>query len=356
VTRIIEAPLGSRAGFGADATLGACTKRSFGYATSIFALLASRRRPAVQAGAVAGGLNRLNSLVACPLCGSASRRSVLVCRDHLVTAERFDVAECDGCGLRMTEPQPSPEAIGRYYESEQYLPMSNARRDAIARVYRAVRRLTVRLRLRLVARHAPRIGRLLDVGCGTGEFLAHARGAGWDVVGVEPAAGAAGHAAAIGLTIHRTADLDGIDEHPFDAVTMWHALEHMHEPGVQLTRAHRLLAPDGCLVVAVPNHDCVDAGAYAADWYAWDVPRHLWHFTATTLGRLVGRHGFEVTGVHALPFDPFYIALMSERRGRPNLVRVASIAMRSMLAAWRDPARGSTVVVVARPARAAGAS
>ena len=296
---------------------------------------------------MADGLNRSNSLVVCPVCGSTARRSVLDCRDHLVTGERFEIAECDGCGLRMTEPQPGPEAIERYYESEEYLPMSDARRDPIARVYRAVRRLTVRLRLRLVARHAPRVGCLLDVGCGTGAFLAHARGAGWDVVGVEPSPHAAAEASALGFPVHRTAELGRLDEAPFDAITMWHALEHMHEPGAQLVAARRLLVGDGCLVVAVPNHDSVDAQAYAADWDAWDVPRHLWHFTPATVERLLGQHGFEVVGIHALPFDPFYTALLSEFRGRRNLIRAAAIAVRSAWAARRHPARGSTVVLCA---------
>jgi len=277
---------------------------------------------------------------------------VHACRDHLVTGESFDVVECDGCGLRMTAPRPAPEAIGRYYDSDDYLPMTNAAPGAVAAVYRAVRRLTVRLRLGLVTRHARRpAGRLLDVGCGTGEFLAHARTAGWDAVGVEPAARAAAHAERLGLAVRRTADLRTLDDGPFDAITMWHALEHMYEPGAQLAQARRLLAPGGCLVVAVPNHDSVDAGAYGTAWYAWDVPRHLWHFTPATLGRLLTREGFAVTALHALPFDPFYIALLSELRGRRgrNLARAATVAVRSALAGWRDPARGSAVAAVARP-------
>ena len=282
---------------------------------------------------------------------------MLDCRDHLVTGERFEIATCDGCGLGMTEPQPDLEVIGRYYESADYLPMTNVGRGPVARVYRAVRRVTVRLRLGIVARSAPRVGgRLLDVGCGTGEFLAHARGAGWRVVGVEPSARAAEQAARHGIPVRRTTDLELHDELPFDAITMWHALEHMHEPGIQLERAARLLAPGGCLVVAVPNHDCVDAEAYAADWYAWDVPRHLWHFTPATLGQLLARHGFAVEGLHALPFDPFYIALLSELRGRRkhNVVRAAVVAVRSAIAARRDPARASAIVVVARRADGAG--
>jgi SAM-dependent methyltransferase len=277
---------------------------------------------------------------------------VIACRDHLVTGETFDVVECGGCGLRMTAPQPDARSIGRYYESEAYLPMVNAGRGAIAITYRAVRRLTVRLRLRLVTRHAPRSrGRLLDVGCGTGEFPARARAAGWDVVGVEPSAHAAAQAERHGLEIRRTADLAAVVDGPFDAITLWHALEHMHDPGAQLAHVRRLLASDGCVVVAVPNHDSVDAGAYGASWWAWDVPRHLWHFTPATLGRLLASQGFAVGTVHALPFDPFYVALMSERRVRRgwNLLRAATVASRSALVAWRDPARGSAIALVARP-------
>jgi SAM-dependent methyltransferase len=285
------------------------------------------------------------------VCDATARRRVLACRDHLVTGEMFDVVACGGCGLRMTAPQPDAQAIGRYYESEAYLPMTNAAHGVLATTYRAVRRLTVRLRLRLVERHAARAsGRLLDVGCGTGEFLAHARARGWDVVGVEPSPRAAAQAEAHGIAVRRTTDLAAVADGRFDAVTMWHALEHMHDPGAQLAEVRRLLAPDGCVVVAVPNHASVDAGAYGAAWYAWDVPRHLWHFTPATLGSLLTRAGFTVAAVHALPFDPFYIALLSERRGRRgwNLARAATVASRSAAAAWRDAARGSAVVVVGR--------
>jgi SAM-dependent methyltransferase len=290
---------------------------------------------------------------ACPLCGATARHRVLACRDHLVTGETFDVVECDGCGLRMTAPQPDPAGIGRYYESADYLPMTNDARGVIAAAYRAVRRVTVGVRLGLVDRHAPRPrGRLLDVGCGTGEFLAHARDAGWDVVGVEPADRAAAAAERLGIAVRRGADLARLDEAPFDAITLWHALEHMHAPAAQLAHVRRLLAPDGCVLVAVPSHDSVDARAYGAAWYAWDVPRHLWHFTPATLGRLLARQGLAVLALHALPFDPFYIALLSELRGlrRRNLARAVTIAVRSALAAGRDPARASAVVAVARAA------
>jgi SAM-dependent methyltransferase len=291
----------------------------------------------------------------CPLCGATARHRVLACRDHLVSGETFDVVECDACGLRMTEPQPDPETIGRYYESADYLPMRNDGAGPVAIAYRAVRHVTVRVRLGLVARHAPRPrGRLLDVGCGTGEFLAHARDAGWDVVGVEPAARAADDAERLGLAVRRSADLARLDEPPFDAITMWHALEHMHAPAAQLAQARRLLTPDGCVLVAVPSHDSIDARTYGAAWYAWDVPRHLWHFTPATLGRLLERQGFAPIAWHALPFDPFYIALLSELRGRGgwNVARAATTAVRSALAAGRDAARASAVVAVARTVEA----
>lgn len=275
---------------------------------------------------------------------------MLTCRDHLVTGEEFAVVACTGCGLRSTEPRPDAQAIWRYYDSDIYLPTTRAAGGSLAVAYRAVRRLTVRLRLGWLDRAR---GRLLDVGCGTGEFLAHARDVGWDVLGVEPSARAADQAEQLGIPVRRTDDLTTVTDGPFDAITMWHVLEHLHDPGATLDAARRLLAPGGRLLVGVPNHTSLDAAAYGGDaWYAWDVPRHLWHFTPATLGRLLARHGFAVDAVHAPPFDPFYIALLSERRARRgwNLPRAAAIAVRSFVAARRDPARGSAIAVVASPA------
>jgi SAM-dependent methyltransferase len=280
------------------------------------------------------------------VCDATARRRALACRDHLVTGETFGIDACDGCGLRITTPQPDPQAIWRYYESDAYLPTTRAAAGTLATVYRAVRRVTVRLRLGWLGRER---GRLLDVGCGTGEFLAHARTIGWDVLGVEPSPRAAAQAEALGVTVRRTDDLATVDDGPFDAITMWHVLEHLHDPGAALDAARRLLAPGGRLLVGVPNHDSLDAGAYGDAWYAWDVPRHLWHFTPATLRRLLARHGLAVDTVHAPPFDPFYIALLSERRARRgwNLARVATVATRSFVTARRDPARGSAIAVVA---------
>src|SRR5262249_17068960 len=131
--------------------------------------------------------------------------------------------------------------------------------------------------------------------------------------------------------------------------------EHMYAPGAQLSAARRLLAPGGCLVVAVPNHGCPDASAYGAEWYAYDVPRHLWHFTPTTLGRLLDAQGLTPANVYALPFDPFYIPLLTapRARGRPNGTARLAVALQSAVAARRDPARATAVAVVARP-RAGG--
>jgi SAM-dependent methyltransferase len=242
----------------------------------------------------------------------------------------------------------------RYYDAPDYVPITGSRRGAVNLAYHAVRRVTVVRRERLVRTHVRRPpGRVLDVGCGTGEFLARMRRLGWDAVGVDASPRAAARAVEIGGgVVHRVDDLRTLGDERFDAITLWHALEHLHGVNEQLAAVRRLLAADGVLVVAAPNHHSPDAEHYGAGWYAWDVPRHLWHFTAGTMRDMLAKHGFRVTAMRTMPFDPVYVSLLSERHagGRTRVTRALRLGVRSMLAGMRDVTRSSAITYVARPA------
>ena len=98
-----------------------------------------------------------------------------------------------------------------------------------------------------------------------------------------------------------------------DVITAWHAIEHIHDQQGLWQRFHAWLKPDGLLVVAVPNCDSVDAHYYGSNWAAWDVPRHLWHFSIDTMTQLAVSHGFKLIDIKPLPLDAFYISLMSDQ-------------------------------------------
>jgi SAM-dependent methyltransferase len=286
----------------------------------------------------------------CIACGAREFRPLFSCVDHLVTRQTFGVAECARCGLRATDPFPSEDAIARYYESDDYVPMTDSSNGAIDRLYHAARWAALRLKRRLVRAASGRDrGRLLDIGCGVGEFPAHLARAGWQVVAVEPHAGARELARRhAGLRVEEAIPAEA--EGRFDVVTLWHVLEHLHDPAAMLDRVRDLLAPGGILIAACPNHRCPDGDYYQADWYAYDVPRHLWHFSAATLTALLARQRFALRSLHTLPFDPFYIALLSARHGRRgSALGALRVATGSLLAGMRDPARATAIVYVAAP-------
>jgi SAM-dependent methyltransferase len=205
----------------------------------------------------------------------------------------FAVVQCHDCGLCFTNPRPSPASMAQFYPEEAYPPYQRRRRP-----YRSWLR-------RWWSRHHSKDGqglswhgqgRLLDFGCGGGSFLHHMGQMGWHVTGLDISATTVCRVRAdLGLRV-----LVGSLPHPelqpesFDVITMWHSLEHVHQPREVLREAYRLLAPEGKLLVAVPNIDSLPYRLFGPDWYGLDLPRHLTHFTPMTLSLMLERAGLQV--------------------------------------------------------------
>ena len=287
----------------------------------------------------------------CRVCDGDELAVVFMCRDHLVSGEEFRILHCGRCGLRATDPIPPEEIIGRYYGSDDYLGLARTRAGVMNRVYHLARRITARGRARIAIASAPlRRGRILDVGCGTGEFLAHMHRRGWTVCGVEPLARARIAAQRTpGVEVLDVAGFRALRERRFEIVTLWHALEHVHDVDGYLAHIGGLLVDGGALVIACPNYASFDAGYYGRSWYAYDPPRHLWHYRPETMRRQLANHGFAVRAMHAPRLDPFYIALLTERhapRGVPVLHPLL-VGCRAMLAGAADVTRASAIAYVA---------
>lgn len=288
----------------------------------------------------------------CPLCRAAEFSELFKCRDYLVTDETFSVCSCARCGFRFTQPYPTQDRIGRYYESEDYVPMTNSTKGVVNKLYHVARRVMLRRKLRtIIDETGLRTGRTLDLGCGTGEFLATMKAAGWDAVGVEPDDGARRQAERItGSTIHSVGDFLALTVARFDVVTLWHVLEHVHDPHGYLAKLHEVLRPDGFLYIACPNCDCLDADHFGAGWAAYDVPRHLWHFTPDTMGRILDQHGFRICRMRPMPFDPMYISLLSAKHGAAGsgMIGAALVGLRSSVHSLRHTNRATAVVYAAK--------
>ncbi|GAB4409042.1 MAG: methyltransferase domain-containing protein [Bacteroidia bacterium] len=272
-------------------------------------------------------------------------------QDHTVSGEQFGIWECDICSLRFTQDVPTEKEIGAYYRAESYISHTNTRKGIVSQLYQFVRRITLRQKRRLVegiVGNQP--GRLLDIGCGTGDFLGEMKRHGWQVQGLEPDAGAAEQARTrFAISVGEPDDLFSL-EGSFTVVSMWHVLEHVHRLHAYLDRIGEVLDRAGVFLVAVPNYQSFDADRYTTHWAAYDVPRHLYHFTPHAMRHLLDAHGFEVTAIRAMPFDAFYVSLLSEkyRTGRLRLLAGFWTGLRSWLQARHRADRASAVLYIVR--------
>lgn len=237
----------------------------------------------------------------------------MVVEDYSVSHESFTIAQCTACGLLLTNPRPDAPSIGRYYESEDYVSHSDTRQGLINQVYQVARTFTVRQKVSLVGKQAARRGRVLDYGCGTGYFLQACQKAGWQVAGLEPNDTARRLAEQHTGQPINAGDLSQFEAASFDAITLWHVLEHVHELNATVQQLVRLLKPDGVIIIAVPNAESPDAQYYREQWAAYDVPRHLYHFTAKTITQLLRKHHLQLRTTLPLKLDAFYVSLLSEK-------------------------------------------
>lgn len=287
----------------------------------------------------------------CPVCHSNDITQALEARDYTVSDEMFSIWECGKCSLRFTQDIPVEEEVGAYYQSEEYVSHSNTSKGFINNIYQRVRKRTLRTKRQLIekATQTPK-GRILDIGCGTGEFLATMTTAGWEGIGLEPDDGARTQAQSLGLKVYDNEELFRLGPEGYDAVTMWHVLEHVHRLHEYMGAINRVLKPGGLLLIAVPNYTSKDAATYGAEWAAYDVPRHLYHFSPKSIQSLLPQHRFELERMQHMPFDPFYVSLLSEkcRHGSARLIPAALKGFSSWMTSSGNATKGSSVMYFCR--------
>lgn len=261
----------------------------------------------------------LQNVIQCPACQSAAFLPFLQCEDFTTTGEKFDLQKCSVCGFVVTSPRPDPNSLGRYYESGKYISHTGDSSSLFDSIYLLARRFTLKRKIKLVSYYAAS-GKLLDYGCGTGEFLNTAAENQYQSFGIEPS-GIAHAKAQLGTSVTVFKSLDQLPEQQFDAITLWHVLEHVADLETTLAALQQKLSENGTLFVAVPNHTSWDAGFYKEFWAAYDVPRHLWHFSKETMKLITLRANLKILSIRPMKLDAYYVSLLSEKNktGRQTL-------------------------------------
>ncbi|MDP5027464.1 MAG: class I SAM-dependent methyltransferase [Flavobacterium sp.] len=247
-------------------------------------------------------------------------KSFITVKDFSVSGESFSLLLNEEYQILKTHPQPTLDKLGSYYEFEDYISHTDGKRTAFEKMYHFIKRKAIRDKVSLINSYQPLKGRILDIGAGTGDFLLECKNQNWDILGIEPNDKAKGIALGKGIKFGDT--IEKLESNSFDVITMWHVLEHVPDVEHQVAELKRLLKPSGTIIIAVPNFKSYDANHYGAFWAAYDVPRHLWHFSKTAIEKLFDNQNMNLEDVKPMWFDSFYVSLLSEKykTGKMNFI------------------------------------
>jgi len=212
-----------------------------------------------------------------------------------------------------------------------------------------VRLFSLNQKLKLINSFCAEEKTLLDVGCGTGDFMETAKNNNWTVFGIEPNIEA--RVIANIKTENKVFDVNKFsefNESSFNVITLWHVLEHLPNLEEQLLILKKLLKPNGVLVVAVPNYKSYDAQYYKEFWAAYDVPRHLWHFNKESISNLFKMVSMEVIKIRLMYFDAFYVSLLSEKykSGKMNFFKGFWVGLQSNIKSIKTKEASSLIYIV----------
>ncbi|MEN3323798.1 class I SAM-dependent methyltransferase [Mariniflexile soesokkakense] len=270
-------------------------------------------------------------------------------KDHSVSGELFDLVENSEYGFLETLPQPSSETLPDYYKSEDYISHTDSRRNLFENLYHLVRKVSLKQKLKLINSFSSTKKMLLDIGCGTGDFLQTAQQNNWVVSGIEPNQEARTIAnKKTNDAVFETEQLLKFEPNSFDVITLWHVLEHLPNLDEQVQTFKKLLKPNGTLIIAVPNYKSYDATYYKEFWAAFDVPRHLWHFNQLSISKLVSKVSMKVVKTKPMYFDAFYVSLLSEKykNGKMNFFNGIWTGMVSNLRAIQSKEASSLIYAI----------
>ena len=286
----------------------------------------------------------------CPICKSERISYVLTASDHTVSNKVFEIWECNSCTLRFTQSVPDQGDIGAYYQSEDYISHTDTSKGLINSLYHKVRKRTLAGKRDLVTSFTTgKQGSILDIGAGTGAFLNTMLLANWEVTGIEPDTKAREIAMErYNIGLKPSEELFELPGQSFDVITLWHVLEHVHDLHGYINKLKELLKPSGKIFIAVPNYTSYDEKVYKEYWAAYDVPRHLYHFSPQSVRELLRLHELKLHSVKPMWFDSFYVSMLSDKNktGSNNYIRAFLTGLTSNLKAVSNKERCSSLIYI----------
>ncbi|MEM1338720.1 MAG: class I SAM-dependent methyltransferase [Bacteroidota bacterium] len=230
-------------------------------------------------------------------------------KDFSVSQEEFELHLDENTELLYT--YPLPKDLDPYYDSDNYISHTDANRTLLERLYQIAKFFNLKRKEKYARNYCLDKRTILDIGAGTGDFLAYTRKRKWQVFGIEPNKGAREKARSKGINVH--AKMEDLGGNTFQIITLWHVLEHLPNLDESIARIYDLLEAQGTVFVAVPNFKSFDAKYYEKHWAAYDVPRHVWHFSKNAIQQKFKSHGFTLIKTFPIWLDAFYVAILSEK-------------------------------------------
>lgn len=266
-------------------------------------------------------------------------------RDYTVSKEIFELHHNPEYDVLITFPKPSVEKLPSYYESVDYISHTDGKRSLFERLYHLVKNIALNNKIKIINTYSKK-GSILDIGAGTGDFLVSAKKNGWQITGIEPNEKAKNSAIKKGVNF--SSSLSDLESHSFEIITMWHVLEHVPNLEEHIIQLKRLLKPNGTILIAVPNFKSFDAQYYGRFWAAYDVPRHLWHFSKTAIEKLFTEKEMKLVNIIPMKFDSYYVSLLSEKykTGKINFIKAFYIGLKSNLSGRRSKEYSSHIYVI----------
>lgn len=283
----------------------------------------------------------------CPVCQNEKLENNMVCQDYSVSGESFMIVKCNNCLTKITSPRPVQNVIENYYASDNYISHTNKANNIINTLYKIVRKYTIKQKVSLINKFSKK-GKILDIGCGTGEFLKACLKNGWEITAIEPNENAWENSV-INTNNNFYKDVLSLkNKNTYDVITLWHVFEHLYNPNEIIKKLKSLIKDEGVIILAVPNYESYDAQHYKEFWAGYDVPRHLYHFSQSSIKTLIKQHNLKLKKILPMYFDSYYVSILSEqnKNGKSNLIHAFINGLKSNIKARKKKNYSSLIYII----------